>query len=118
MALGVRAAQLGRRRELLVYLTVTGVLVEGCNVSVSRRGGAAIALSGRDLQVRDSRVRGDEASTSEQPLVQLARVGGVEDREPVDGLGVVHRERPGDGAAPVVSDQHRGFGAAWRPRMP
>ena len=30
----------------------------------------------------------------------------------VHDLGVVHRHGPGDGPAPVVTDQHRGLGAA------
>ena len=42
-----------------------------------------------------------------EPLRQLAWMSRVEDGEPVDYLGVVHRGRPGDGAAPVVTDQAR-----------
>ena len=38
-------------------------------------------------------------------------MGGVEDGESVDYLGVVHRHRPGDTSAPVVTDYHRGLGA-------
>jgi hypothetical protein len=34
----------------------------------------------------------------------------VEDGEPVDHLGVVHRGRPGDRPAPIVADQRRRFG--------
>src|SRR3954468_18149891 len=36
-------------------------------------------------------------------------MGRVEDGEPVDHLGVVHRNRPGDRSAPVVTDQPRGL---------
>ena len=36
----------------------------------------------------------------------------VEDGQPVDDLGVVHRERPSGGAAPVVAHHQRGLGAA------
>ena len=39
-------------------------------------------------------------------------MGRVEDGQPVDDLGVVHRERPGRGSAPVVADHERGLGAA------
>ena len=37
-------------------------------------------------------------------------MGRVEDGEPVDHLGVVHRDGPGDASAPVVTDQQRGLG--------
>ena len=47
-----------------------------------------------------------------QPLVELARMGRIEDGEPVDDLGMVHRERPGGGSAPVVADHQRGLGTA------
>ena len=47
-----------------------------------------------------------------QPLVELARMGRVEDGQPVDDLGMVHRERPGGGSTPVVADHERGLGAA------
>ena len=33
----------------------------------------------------------------------------VQDGEPVDHLGMVHRGRPGDASAPVVTDQQRGL---------
>ena len=36
-------------------------------------------------------------------------MGCVEDGESVDHLGMVHRRRPGDASAPVVTDQHRGL---------
>ena len=36
-------------------------------------------------------------------------MGGVEDGESVDHLGVVHRGGPGDASAPVVADQQRGL---------
>jgi hypothetical protein len=36
-------------------------------------------------------------------------MGRVEDGELVDHLGVVHGNGPGDGAAPVVTDQPRGL---------
>ena len=39
-------------------------------------------------------------------------MGRVEDGESVDHLGVVHRGRPGDGSAPVVTDQQRGLRTA------
>src|SRR4051794_33623946 len=39
-------------------------------------------------------------------------MGRVEDRESVDHLGVVHRGRPGDRSAPVVTDQQRGLRTA------
>ena len=39
-------------------------------------------------------------------------MGRVEDGQPVDDLGVVHRERPGGGPTPVVADHERGLGAA------
>ena len=47
-----------------------------------------------------------------QALLELPRVGCVQDRKPVDHLRVVHRQRPGDRPAPVVTDQQRGLGAA------
>ena len=37
-------------------------------------------------------------------------MGRVEDREPVDDLRMIHRSSPGDGSAPVVTDQVRGLG--------
>ena len=40
-------------------------------------------------------------------------MGRVEDGESVDHLGVVHRGRPGDGSAPVVTDQQRGPGTEF-----
>ena len=40
-------------------------------------------------------------------------MGRVEDGQPADDLGVVHRGGPGDGSAPVVADQQRGLGAAF-----
>jgi len=48
-----------------------------------------------------------------QSLRELPRMGRVEDGQPVHDLGVVHRGGPGGGSAPVVTDQHRGFGAAF-----
>ena len=45
-----------------------------------------------------------------QSLREPPRMGGVEDGESVDHLGVVHRSRPGDRSAPVVTDQLRGLG--------
>jgi hypothetical protein len=48
-----------------------------------------------------------------QALRELARVGRVEDGQPVHDLGMVHRGGPGDGSAPVVTDQQRGLGAAF-----
>ena len=47
------------------------------------------------------------------PLRELPRVGRVEDGQPVHDLGVDHRGGPGDGSAPVVTDQERGLGAAF-----
>ena len=46
-----------------------------------------------------------------QSLRQPPRMGRVEDGEPVDHLGVVHRDCPGDASAPVVTDQERGLRA-------
>src|SRR5438034_6603889 len=40
-------------------------------------------------------------------------MGRVEDGESVDHLGVVHRGGPGDGSAPVVTDQERGLGTEF-----
>jgi hypothetical protein len=40
-------------------------------------------------------------------------MGRVEDGQPVDDLGVLHGGRPGDGPAPVVTDQQRGLGTAF-----
>jgi hypothetical protein len=37
-------------------------------------------------------------------------MGRVENGEPVDDLRVVHRGGPGDGSAPVVTDQQGGLG--------
>ena len=37
-------------------------------------------------------------------------MGGIENRKPVDDLGVVHRHGPGDTSAPVMTDQQRGLG--------
>ena len=48
-----------------------------------------------------------------QSLVELARMGRVEDDQTVHDLGVVHRRGPGGGSAPVVTDQQRGLGAAF-----
>jgi hypothetical protein len=48
-----------------------------------------------------------------QSLRESPRMGRVEDGESVDHLGVVHRGRPGDGSAPVVTDQHRGLGTEF-----
>src|SRR5271167_1639243 len=48
-----------------------------------------------------------------QSLRELPRVGRVEDGQPVDYLGMVHRGGPGNAAAPVVADQQRGLGAAF-----
>src|SRR4051794_19767102 len=45
-----------------------------------------------------------------QSLVQLARMGRVENGQPVHHLGVVHRRSPGGGPAPVVAHQRRGLG--------
>jgi hypothetical protein len=44
-----------------------------------------------------------------QSLREPPRMSRVEDGESVDHLGVVHRGRPGDGPAPVVTDQQRGL---------
>jgi hypothetical protein len=44
-----------------------------------------------------------------EPLIELARMRSVEDRQPIDDLGVGHRERPGGGSAPVVTDDQRAF---------
>ena len=40
-------------------------------------------------------------------------MGRVEDGQPVDDLGVVHRGGPGGGSAPVVTHQQRGLGTAF-----
>ena len=48
-----------------------------------------------------------------QSLRQLARVGRVQDGQPVHHLGAGHRGGPGDRPAPVVPGQHRGPGAAF-----
>ena len=48
-----------------------------------------------------------------QPLRQLPRMGRVQDGQPVHHLGEVHRGGPGDGSAPVVTDQQRGLGPAF-----
>ena len=48
-----------------------------------------------------------------QSLREPPWMGGVEDGESVDHLGVVHRDRPGDAPAPVVTDQQRGVGAEF-----
>ena len=48
-----------------------------------------------------------------QSLREPPRMSGVEDGESVDHLGVVHRGRPGDGSAPVVTDQQRGLGTEF-----
>jgi len=45
-------------------------------------------------------------------------MGRVEDREAVDRLGVIHRDGPGDAAAPVVTGQQRGLGAAFLDQAP
>src|SRR6185369_5524206 len=45
-----------------------------------------------------------------QSLGESPRMRRVEDGEPVDHLGVVHRDCPGDASAPVVTDQERGLG--------
>jgi hypothetical protein len=37
-------------------------------------------------------------------------MGRVEDGEPVDHLGVIHCDGPGDASAPVVTDHQRGLG--------
>ena len=39
-------------------------------------------------------------------------MGRVQDGQAVDHLGVIHRDGPGDGTAPVVTDQQRGLGTA------
>ena len=48
-----------------------------------------------------------------QAFLELARMGRVEDGEPVDHLGVIHRDGPGDASPPVVTDQQRGLGTAF-----
>ena len=53
-----------------------------------------------------------------QSLRELPRVGRVEDSQPVHDLGMVHRGGPGDAAAPVVTGQHRGLGAAFADQVP
>jgi hypothetical protein len=53
-----------------------------------------------------------------QSLRQLPRVGRVENGQPVHDFGVVHRGGPGYGPAPVVTDQHRGLGAAFVDELP
>src|SRR6185436_18352505 len=48
-----------------------------------------------------------------QSLLESPRMGRVEDGESVDHLGVIHRGSPGDGSAPVVTDQLRGLGTEF-----
>src|SRR3954466_16168628 len=48
-----------------------------------------------------------------QFLVELARMGCVEDGQTVDDLGVVHRRSPGGGSAPIVADEQRRLGTAF-----
>jgi hypothetical protein len=48
-----------------------------------------------------------------QTLRELPWMGRVENGQPVHDLGVIHRGGPGDGSAPVMTDQQRGFGAAF-----
>src|SRR4051812_44483581 len=45
-----------------------------------------------------------------QSLRESPRMGGVQDGESVDNLGVVHRDGPSNAAAPVVADQERRLG--------
>ena len=53
-----------------------------------------------------------------ESLRELPRMGRVEDGQPVHHLGVVHREGPGDAAAPVMADEQRGLGAAFVDQIP
>src|SRR3954470_23265540 len=46
-----------------------------------------------------------------QPLRKPPRMGRVEDGQPLDDLGMVHRDSPCNGAAPVMTDQQCGLGA-------
>src|SRR5438270_12258736 len=48
-----------------------------------------------------------------QSLLEPPRMGGVEDGESVDHLGVVHRGGPRDASAPVVTDQQRRLGTEF-----
>src|SRR5580658_3419749 len=69
---------------------------------------------GQVREVEEEEVPGPaELARVVQSLRQLPRVGRVEDGQPVHDLGVVHREGPRDRAAPVVTDQQRGLGAAF-----
>jgi hypothetical protein len=48
-----------------------------------------------------------------QSLREPPRMGRIEDGESVDHLRVVHRGRPGDASAPVVTDQQRRLGTEF-----
>ena len=63
----------------------------------------------RELEVEE--VPGPQELTRvAQSFVQPPRMGRVQDDEAVDDLRVVRRQGPRDGAAPVVTDHHRGLG--------
>ena len=53
-----------------------------------------------------------------QSLREPPRMRRVEDDESVDHLTVVHSGCPGDGSAPVVTDQQRGLGTEFSPIRP
>ena len=69
---------------------------------------------GQVREVKEEEVPGlAELARVVQSLRQLPRMGRVEDGQPVHDLGILHRGGPGDGAAPVVTDQQRRLGAAF-----
>lgn len=46
-------------------------------------------------------------------LRKLPRMGRIEDSQPVHDFGILHGCSPGNAPAPVVTDQLRGFAAAF-----
>jgi hypothetical protein len=48
-----------------------------------------------------------------QPLQHATGMGDVEDRQPLYHFRMADRGRPGNRCAPVVTDEHRAFGAPF-----
>src|SRR5580704_8698395 len=75
---------------------------------------------GQVREIEEEEVPGlPELARVVQSLRELARMGRIEDSQPVHDFGIFHRGCPGNASAPVVTDQLRGLAAAFldEPRM-
>jgi hypothetical protein len=101
--LDVELHLLGRVRRLRVAQEVLQELpIVGTHVALGQI---------RQLEVKEV-PRPPQLAGVAQPLIELARMGRVKNGQPIDDLGMVHRQRPRSGSTPVVADHERRLGPA------